>query len=387
MRNRLKQFVKEYSDKGYTIETEGLVHYAKKNGQATEVFIEDYREPDDFDVDTNKYDLEDNKGDRDLEDYEESTAVGDLGLDHAIDTSDNEEENKVEYTDIEEWNKKVESTYSKALGTIDLVKNIIQMRNVEQTKFEATIVAEWDNTNQVGWILSKEKQKPRTFKEENPNALQITRLTGDEVNNEFLNSLVYEVIDPNVIEGVYYMIINPQSKEVIITSINDEGTPNQVDLTVLASKIGLESTSDQTEDNALVFNLDESFKDKLIDLMGNHSAIIIKDLEEMSKDGTEADIKWTSSMLGRDSEISNVGDDLANVSIGGFEFDPDPLLPLDSGNGDEDIGDVASGGLGSDFGGGGDFGGDVGGDFDMPDMEEPPEGEEPPPEEEPEGEA
>lgn len=198
-------------------------------------------------------------------------------------------------------------------------------------------IGQYDHKTNTGWVASlKEDTQP-------PASLSITRASGPEIEDNFPDSIVYEIIDPSMIENVYYIIFSPQSKEMIITVVNENGEVNEVDLGVLAAKIGAEPES--RENNSIIVPMDDNLEDVLMSLLGNHSAIIMKDLNSLGK----KDIAWDASMLSGSDDLNFNDDSLEGVNLSGFSFDPQPLLSVggedskqDEQGSDVDIDDFSS---------------------------------------------
>lgn len=172
-----------------------------------------------------------------------------------------------------------------------------------------------------------------------PASLSITRANGPDIQDNFPDSIVYEILDPSMIENVYYIIFSPQSKEMIVTVVNEDGGVNEVDLGVLASKLGAEPEG--SDNNAIILPMDDNLEEVLMNLLGNHSAIIMKDLENFGK----GDVAWDASMLSGSDDLNFNDDSLEGIELSGFNFDPQPLLSV--GGEDSEQGELSD--IGSDF--------------------------------------
>lgn len=143
--------------------------------------------------------------------------------------------------------------------------------------------------------------------------MDIRVLSGEELD-AFDGARVYEIIDAELIEGVYYLIVDQENNRVSVTSLNTDGDINQTDLFTLMSRIDqLPEQYDENDDEVQ----QEADTDTLswqgdIDLflsglLGVHAAVVQKDL------ATEFD-----------------------TSAGGEEFQAQMLNPPDFGSANRD---------------------------------------------------
>jgi len=105
--------------------------------------------------------------------------------------------------------------------------------------------------------------------------MQINKIT----NNQYPGYTVYEVIDSEVSEGVWYLAINDASKLVnIMVPAGDSNRENMntVDTTILRFRTELPIFSNK--DGTLVFSQPDKLADLLVDLLGEHAAIVATDM-------------------------------------------------------------------------------------------------------------
>lgn len=103
--------------------------------------------------------------------------------------------------------------------------------------------------------------------------MQIKRLE----NDEYKDYAMYEINDPGLVEPVFYLAINKDTKLVNVYSLNDKGKPNRVDLTNIQYRTGLE-TQYNAKEGVLVFNKPDDLDQFLVDILGEHASIITQDL-------------------------------------------------------------------------------------------------------------
>jgi hypothetical protein len=142
------------------------------------------------------------------------------------------------------------------------------------------LVGTYDSISQSGTLVSEGSMK---FLSETKR--DVRRLMGDEINSAFEDSFVYEILDDDSQEGCYYIIINKEKTNVILTSITTDAEVNQADLLMLASKVLC--CEPIIAENGFIF--EGPIEDILSELIDVHSAIILQDLNNESENTDNPD--------------------------------------------------------------------------------------------------
>jgi len=168
--------------------------------------------------------------------------------------------------------------------------------------------------------------------------VEIYKLDGKPLE-VFGDAQVYQVVDPTVSEGVFYLIISQEKGLLQLTSIDLEGTPNQVDMALVAARCDEPVDEDESNESILTWKT-HNFEGILTSLLGNHAAIILKDLDD-SMPVDEIDESSTSLFSGGyDNVIKKMTFDfdpnLNDLDLLGGGSDEDPTLPpsIDPTSGD-----------------------------------------------------
>jgi hypothetical protein len=179
--------------------------------------------------------------------------------------------------------------------------------------------------------------------------MKIQRITNDNYPEDVYS--VYEVLgDINLKEPCFYIAINNDTKLCNIYSIDNDGKPNRIDLTVLKFRTDLPLSFNK--EGLLAFNDPENLDKLLLDLLGEHASIITQDMGLRLDKSVEAELGL---------ELTNPAD---NDSIDTSAYNNDLYAGLDP-----EVIDVIQGleGEGGDMGGGaggGAGGGGGGSEFD-----------------------
>lgn len=176
---------------------------------------------------------------------------------------------------------------------------------------------------------------------------------------------VYEVLgDTSLKEPCFYIACNNSTKLTNIYSIDVDGKPNRIDLTVLKFRTDLPLTLNT--DGILVFDDPDNLDKLLVDLLGEHASIITQDMHLRLDKEVETEL-----------ELS-VTNPTTDDSIDADKYSQDLYAGLDP-----EVIDVIQGLEGGGAGGGG-FSDNMGGGGDTEFSDVPPEEEEEeaPPEEE-----
>lgn len=152
----------------------------------------------------------------------------------------------------------------------------------------------------------------------------IRRITGDELA-EFGDAMVYEVVDPDYVEGVYYIVVNLEDQSVTVTSLNVEGEANFTDLMLLQGKVDRDPQDEGMSQDSITWTGD--IDDVLEQLLGSHASIIQQDLAKGSTDLLDDP---EASPSDRDDPSNLAFDDMSHV-VGDTSFDVSAGFDFDAG--------------------------------------------------------
>lgn len=141
--------------------------------------------------------------------------------------------------------------------------------------------------------------------------MRIKRVEKDDP--EFEGYSVYEIEDPALNEPCYYLAVNNETKLVNIYSISAEGKPNRVDATVLKFRTDLPVTINR--DGVLIFNKPEQLDQFLVDLLGDHAAILAQDMHLQFD-------KVASTEMGLDLSQQDPNGEFQTIDIDKYGSDP-----------------------------------------------------------------
>lgn len=194
--------------------------------------------------------------------------------------------------------------------------------------------------------------------------MQVTRLPTEPGETD----IVYQVRDTETIQNVFFLIVSPDESSITVASLSPDGTPDEADTILVASRLGLDAYEPGSDTITWPYESPEDLGEKLEKLLGQHSSIVMTDLGfGEAQDPNSPD--WQSGMEKPESPTVVQSPDLVAAKDFEFSFDPTPLSSELAG--DEEGSDGLGGG-GGEF----DFAGDEGelGDEPLPDELEDPTG-------------
>jgi hypothetical protein len=156
------------------------------------------------------------------------------------------------------------------------------------------------------------------------------------VSNAETDERIYRVQDDDSLQGMYFLSVNQEDRELTLSSIDLDGNPDEADLLLIAARLPLDEP--KAEDPGIGtytwgYIDDVDLAKKLIAITGEQAAVITQDL------GIAADIAgddWAAAIsTGDENPVTSRPPAMAKVTDFEFEFDAEELSSGGSEGGGE----------------------------------------------------